>query len=228
MRGPSSIKAVVLAVWAGFFVWLVASGEIYRYIGPRTYWVVVFGAVAAAAATLLIAITGRRTGGGVDLIGALAMLLPVVIVFAVPRPSLGALAASHKLSGVPITAGTFQPAALGPGEKVSFAEIEYASESSKYAATVGITDGYPVELTGFVTHPAGLAAGNFALTRFSIYCCAADAVPHSVTIAPRDDKSYPDDRWLTIEGHLQDVDGDYVLVPESIRSIEEPEDPYIR
>jgi uncharacterized repeat protein (TIGR03943 family) len=228
MRFGGLGRAVVVAVWAGFFVWLLVSGEIYRYIGPRTYWVVVFGAVALGVVTLLMAFTGRGIPARTDAVGIAAMLLPIAVVLVVPQPSLGALAASHKLSGVPITAGTFQPQALGPGEEVSFAEIEYASESSKYAATIGITDGYPIDLTGFVTHPSGLDSGEFALTRFAIYCCAADVVPHSVTVAPKEAGEYSDDQWLTVDGHLEDRGGAYVLVPDTITKVEEPKDPYIR
>ena len=228
MRFGIITRAALFAIWAGFFIWLLASGEIYRYIGPRTYWVIVFGAVALAVTTLLMAVTGRAIAARMDAVGIAALLLLIAVVLVVPRPSLGALAASHKLSGVPLTAGTFQPQALGPGEEVSFPEIEYASESSKYAATVGITDRYPVDLTGFVTHPDGLDQGEFALTRFAIYCCAADVVPHSVTIAPKESAGYQDDQWLTINGELEDRDGDYVLVPDTIAKVDEPKDPYLR
>ena len=146
------------------------------------------------------------------------------MVLAVPKPSLGSLAASRKLSGS-FTSGVIQPQALAPGEEISFAEIQYASESSEYAANLGIVDGLPVALTGFVTHPDGVPEGHFALTRFSIYCCAADVVPFSVVVRA-EDGDVEDDTWLTISGTLEETDDGFVLVPEELTEVEEPKDPY--
>ena len=216
------LRGLVLAAWGAFFVWLLVSGEVLRYIGPRTQWVVVFGAVALVAAALGFW-TMRRDHSDGGAAGVAIMLLPIVAVLVVPKPSLGSLAASRKLSGGPVV--NIQPQPLGPGEEVSFPEIEYASESEEYAATNGITVGSEVELTGFVTSPEE-GNGVFALTRFSIFCCAADVVPHSVEIdAERD---YPDDAWLTVQGVLEERDGTFVVVARSIEEVPEPQDPYIR
>jgi uncharacterized repeat protein (TIGR03943 family) len=216
------VRGVVLAAWGAFFVWLLASREVLRYIGPRTQWVVVFGAVALTLAAIGFWFS-RREGASGTALGAAVMLLPIVAVIVVPKPSLGSLAASRKISGGPVV--SLQPQPLGPGDDVSFPEIEYASESQEYAATNGIIEGFEVELTGFVTHPDD-GATDFALTRFSIFCCAADVVPHSVEIDS--DRDYPSDVWLTVDGVLEDRDGTFVIVARSIEEIPEPEDPYLR
>ena len=225
------LRAGVLAAWSAFFVWLLLSGEVNRYIGPRTYWVVVFGALALGLAALAHLI-GRgdptRRASLSELLGFLALLLPLIAVLVVPTPSLGSLAASKKLAGGGIATGLARPQALGPGDEVSFAEIEYASESDEYAASVGISDGFPVELTGFVTRPDELPADRFALTRFSIYCCAADVVPHSVVVEAADLPQFESDQWLTVAGTLAERDGEFVVVPEEATPIEEPENPYLR
>lgn len=213
------LRGVVLAAWGAFFVWLLVSGEVLRYIGPRTQWVVVFGAVALAIAALGFWLTRSENAGGA--LGVAAMLLPIVAVIVVPEPSLGSLAASRKISGGPVV--SLQPQPLGPGDEVSFPEIEYASQSDEYAATNGIVEGFEVELTGFVTESE---AGDFALTRFSIFCCAADVVPHSVDVDAADD--YPSDTWLTVEGVLEERDGKLIVVATNIEEIPEPDDPYLR
>ena len=221
-----SLRALVLAAWAAFFVWLLVSGEVDRYIGPRTQWVVWFGAVAlgitALAQIAALRSTERRPAATPEVLGTLALLLPLVLVIAVPKPSLGSLAASRKLS---FTAGVIQPQALGPGDEISFAEIQYASESSEYATNLGIVDGLAVELTGFVTHPEGVPEGHFALTRFSIYCCAADVVPYSVVV--RGEEDFDDDTWLKVSGKLEETEDGFVLVPEELTEVEEPNDPYL-
>jgi uncharacterized repeat protein (TIGR03943 family) len=222
-----ALRTVVLAIWAGFFVWLLLTGEVNRYIGPRTQWVVVFGAVALIVATIAHVMrlrepkTSRVTSR--DALGLLAMLVPLVAVLAVPTPSLGSLAASRKITGT-FTSGVLQPRASDVDD-ISFTEIEYASDSAAFAQNVGISDGLPIELTGFVNRSDDLEGGDFRLTRFSIYCCAADVVPHSVTVvdAPA---SYEDDQWLTVTGTLAERAGEFVVVPESIEEVDEPKNPY--
>ena len=214
------LRGVVLAAWGAFFVWLLVSGEVLRYIGPRTQWVVVFGAVALilVAAGFWMSRAKQQAGA----LGVAVLLLPIVAVIVVPKPSLGSLAASRKLSGGPVV--SLQPQPLEPGDEVSVPEIEYASESSEYAAENGIVTGLEVELTGFVTESDG--AGDFDLTRFAIFCCAADVVPHSVPVDA--DRSYPADQWLTVSGVLEERDGTLVVVASSVEEIPEPQDPYLR
>ena len=214
------LRGVVLAAWGAFFVWLLVSGEVLRYIGPRTQWVVVFGAVALIAVAVGFWTSRDKQQAGA--IGVAVLLLPIVAVIVVPKPSLGSLAASRKLSGGPVV--SLQPQPLAPGEEVSFPEIEYASESSEYAAANGIVDGLEVELTGFVTASEGSA--DFDLTRFAIFCCAADVVPHSVPVDAG--RAYPADQWLTVRGSLEERDGTLVVVARSVEEIPEPQDPYLR
>ena len=222
------LRTFVLGVWAAFFVWLLVSGEVNRYIGPRTQWVVFFGAVALTVATIAHLVRLREPKGSRttvrDTLGLLSMLVPLIAVLAVPTPSLGSLAASRKITGT-FTSGVLQPRASDVDD-ISFTEIEYASDSAAFAQNVGIADGTPVELTGFVNNNDDLADGDFRLTRFSIYCCAADVVPHSVTI-DGDGQTYDDDQWLTVTGTLAEGDGEFVVVPESIEEVDEPKNPYL-
>lgn len=215
-------RAATLIAWATFFVWLLVSGEVYRYIGPRTQWVVVFGAVSlvlASAGSLWM----RRSDRSSDAVAGIVMLLPIIAVLVVPKPTLGSLAASRKLSGGP--ALVIQPGPPAAGGAVSFREIEYASASEEYAATSGISDGTDVELTGFVTEPRE-ATADFGVTRFSIFCCAADVVPHSVDVDA--DRSFATDTWITVHGVLERRNGTFIVVARSTERVSEPEDPYIR
>ncbi|MFN2389724.1 MAG: TIGR03943 family protein [Actinomycetota bacterium] len=229
------LHLVVVAAWAVFFVWLIATGEIVRYIGPRTKWVVWFGAAALIATGIALAVVARRPDprraaplGVGETIGILALLLPIVAVVVVPQPNLGALGASRKLIGGLAATGGFVP--VPDGGAVSFQEISFASRSPGYAASLGVSEGVPVDLTGFVTHPAGSPPGTFALTRFAIFCCAADATPYSVAVDPTGaagNDDFPDDTWLTVKGALARVDGSFVLLADDIIAVDEPKDPYV-
>ncbi|MFN2488638.1 MAG: TIGR03943 family protein [Actinomycetota bacterium] len=230
MNRAGFARMLVLALWSGFFAWLLVSGEVYRYIGPKTRWVVVFGAVMLGLAAIAQARSLRRTSEGVslsptELIALAAFMAPMAIIVLVPRPSLGSEAASRKSTGLVGAASSFVPVPQGDGE-ISFPEIQYASESQEYAAAVGLFEGYEIRLTGFVTHPDGGREGTFALTRFATFCCAADAVPYSVTVDPGGE-DYPDDSWLTVSGSLMNEGDEFVLQVERITETQEPDNPYI-
>lgn len=223
-----ALRAFVLGAWAAFFGWLWLSGEMTRYLGPRTYWVVVFGSVTLTLAALghLWGIRGRPFAPErSDLWGAALLLLPLVAVVAIPNAQLGAQAASRKAS-----AGGFAAAALlpvpEPGGEISFREIHYASESDTYAASAGIVGGIEVELTGFVTHPDG-GEGTFSLTRFYVSCCAADAIPYSVPISVPGAADRPDDSWIRVQGTLTDTGDGFVVDAERIEPTSPPRDPYL-
>jgi putative membrane protein len=222
-------RALALAAWAAFFWWLALSGEMTRYLGPRTYWVAWFGAIVLSAAALAHLLTARagdpRRPSGRELGGFLLLLAPVLIVFAVPQPELGALAAARRTAGVGTVASSIPRPPANPGE-IGFSEIYYASQSFEYAQAVGIVDGTGVDLTGFVTHPKKGPEGTFSLTRFYVSCCAADAVPYSVVVLSKGD--FPDDTWLRIEGTLGDTSDDgFVIDPEDVVEVDEPKNPYL-
>jgi len=222
------LRAVALASWAGFFIWLRMTGEVTRYLGPRTYWVVTFGGAALAAGAIVHFATLKTTAassrvGLRESLGMLVLVLPIVAVVMVPGADLGALAASRKnaASGVASVSGLVpEPDAE---REVQFLDVHYANQSDSYAAAMGIAEGLEIELTGFVTHPAG--AETFALTRFYVSCCAADAIPYSVTVVGESD--YPDDTWLKVGGRVINRGGRFVLSPSDIERVTKPKDPYL-
>jgi uncharacterized repeat protein (TIGR03943 family) len=229
MNRAGLARMVVLALWSGFFAWLLVSDEVLRYIGPRTRWVVVLGALMLGL-TAIAQARSLRAGADVrlsltEMVALTAFLAPMAVIVLIPRPSLGSEAALRKATGVVGAASSFMPVPQ-QGAEVSFPEIQYASESQEYAAAMGIFDGYEVKLTGFVTHPSGGREEAFALTRFATFCCAADAVPYSVTV-DQAGGDYQDDTWLTVSGALVFEGDEFVLKAKRIVATEEPKNPYI-
>ncbi|MDP9068398.1 MAG: TIGR03943 family protein [Actinomycetota bacterium] len=227
MRGIGGPRTVVLALWSAFFVWLLLSGKVNVYIGPRTYWVIVFGAVclvAATAGSLVLSRPEQEASTAGSTRGYLVMLAPILLVLAVPEPSLGALAASRK------TAGAGSLAALQPrasdGE-MSFQEISYALTSEEYATSLGLVEGYEIDVTGFVAEPSAEAPGALVLGRFSIFCCAADAVPYTIPVQVSDASAWEPDTWLRVRGSLAREGDGLVVVAEHVEKVDVPDDPYI-
>lgn len=221
------VMAATLFGWGAFLLWMALSNTMARFLGPRTYWVAWFGATTLLVSGLTtgwhaLRSTGPRAGRA-DWAGVLLLVLPIALVLAMPTPQLGAQAASRKAVGVGALS-SFVPPPTG-SEEIGLEEIHYAGMSREYADQVGIVEGAEVELTGFVTHPKSVTMGTFALTRFYISCCAADAVPYSVAIQA--DEDLIDDTWLRVSGTLQRDGEGFVVVPADIRPIEEPSTPYL-
>lgn len=230
MNGARLVRAGVLGVWGGFFLWLWTTGEMTRYLGPRTEWVALFGGVtlaAAAAATAVLARDGARTSvPSREWVGMLVVVAPLITLLAVPGAGLGSLAASRRAPGEggSLAAGLTDPV---PGEGApSFDDIHFARDSEEYAAAAGISDGMKIELTGFAAHYDDTPEAMFHLTRFFVSCCAADAVPYSVPVVSN--MELEEDQWVRVTGTLETTPQyGYVLEPTSIEKISEPDDPYL-
>lgn len=219
----------VMVVWGAFLLWIAASGAMTRFLGPRTYWVAWFGAAGLLIAGVFTTLQAVRSRGprarGADAMGVAVLLAPLLLVAALPAPRLGAQAASRKASAVGALA-SFVPPPRSDG-RVGLEEIHYASISLEYADSVGITDGLDVSLIGFVTHPKRAPEGVFAVTRFYISCCAADAVPYSVVVDPGTSPDLPDDTWIRVEGTLARTPDGFIVNASEITQIDEPDSPYL-
>ena len=222
------LRGGVLLVWAAFLAFLWFSGEVSRYLGPRTYWVVIFGFVALGAAGLGHLVTARSSEPRrIDLrevAGMLVLLSPLLAIALVPNAGLGALAASRKSASGVGAGAAFAPAPESDDE-ISFIHIQYASESDEYAASAGIAEGLEVDLVGFVSEAD---EGNYELTRFYVSCCAADAIPYSASIHAGDRATgYREDQWLRVRGRLVDAGGEWAVEPVMIGPVPAPDDPYL-
>jgi putative membrane protein len=221
-------RGLVLSAWAGFFAWLRLSGEVTRYLGPRTYWVVTFGGAALAIAALAHLVTGWRTSWSIrkaDVAAIVVLLVPILAVVLVPRAELGSLAASRKSTGGGLASVSSVIPEPDANREIQFIDLHYANESSSYANAMGIVEGMPIELTGFVTHPPESPEDGFALTRFYVSCCAADAIPYSVMVIEESD--FSDDTWLNIAGNIQLVGDQFAVVASRVERIDAPKDPYL-
>lgn len=224
-----ALRGAVLGLWSGFFAWLWLSGEMTRYLGPRTYWVIVFGAIALglAAAGHALGLRARdpRHLTAPDMMGAVVLLLPMALGLVLLDAQLGAQAASRKASTGGFAAASLVPVPE-PGQEISFREVHYASESEEYAVSAGIAPGVDVVLVGFVTRDDEIPTA-FSLTRFYVSCCAADAIPYSVPVSAAGDSQPSEDQWLRVAGRLVEHQGDWVLDASSVRPVEPPKDPYL-
>ena len=90
-------------------------------------------------------------------------------------------------------------------------------------------------LTGFVTEDDDVSdPHHFLLTRFSIGCCAADAIAVFVRVELDNHHIPPADAWVEVEGTLQQgpppepgsVPGPPILVATDVREADQPDEVY--
>jgi putative membrane protein len=234
--GTATVRTVLLAMWAGLFVYLWLADEATRYLGPRTQWVIVFGAITltlAAAAHAVYAFAqrpGRRVSRG-EALGALALLVPLAAILATPRAELGAYAAERKWSTQDVVA-SLRPVARtgevvgGADSEPSFAEVATVVLQPELSGLYGLAAGSSLNVDGLVVHRSG-TSGTFGLARFMISCCVADAIPVIVPIDPGTTATPPQDTWLDVSGSLERRGGELVVAAREMTQVEAPETPYL-
>jgi uncharacterized repeat protein (TIGR03943 family) len=232
----------MLVLFVGLLVIrLVVTKGYLSYVRPDLWWLLL---VAGAVMTIVSGITlwtasegslrskelhpGHGSGAG------WLLLLPLFALMAIEPAPLGAYAAgfrSARLPGIDATA-TFPPLPPPDGGAIPLSLSDFSGRA--IYGDPGELDGVRVRLTGFVTPDPDLPDG-FALTRFYVGCCAADAIPVQV-IVHGGGEPLAADTWLEVEGTWRQPDEPVPLErrqlarvhldAEAVRVIEEPEAPY--
>jgi uncharacterized repeat protein (TIGR03943 family) len=229
-----NLRTLVLTSWCFFLTWLWLTGETLRYLGPRTQWLVPFGALTLAVTALAYARStdqqappSRPTSR--EAAGLVALLLPIVAGTLLVSTQLGALAASKKLTARGIDPSALAELASRNAAQLSFLQVNVAGHNAEFASQNGIEAGRPVRLVGFVLHDPKRTDGSFELARFYITCCVADALPLAVTIEPADTRppAFKRDDWLSVRGELVRSHRELRLRAARIEKVKAPRDPYL-
>lgn len=240
------LRAAILIVWAGFFVALWFGGDADRYLGPRTTWVVPFGAITLSLAAIGYGLlTLRDIGDGsrkrlttLESVSYFALLIPILAVFIAPRAELGAQAARKKSTNASLAAvelgkdrkaaaraATSAAAANDQVAKIDFLSLASVTTDPGYAKDIGVKAGTRVRFIGFTVRTG--KPDRFQLARFLISCCAADAVPVFVEVKAMGNEIPADNEWVDVAGRLGRHDGTLLVEAESLTPTEQPNDPYL-
>lgn len=225
-----ALRGAGLVAWAAFFDYLWLSGRSVDYVGPRTTWVVVFGAIALTAASVLYVsgvLTRHETARpSVTELGRLVIIVsPIALAATAPSVTLGAQAVDQKRTADGATSLARLEAYDG---SIRLYELAAAASNPQWAAERGIADGVRVEFDGFVSKVHD--DGSIELSRFLASCCAADAMPYSVDVqlpagAARREKN----EWLLVRGQVvEPPEGEraFAVTADEVESIDRPIDAY--
>ncbi|NJJ40321.1 TIGR03943 family putative permease subunit [Paenibacillus apii] len=179
-----------------------------------------------------------------------AFLFPLLLGFALPDRALGSVAAASK--GVALTfaserngdAARFRTSDPFAAEFAALARKLYAQPvipvyPQIFSETLGALDQYKqdfkgreVVVSGFLyrenNHDLG---GRFAVSRFLVQCCTADATPLGILVNAGQQKSLPADTWIKVRGKLQIVvyksKETLQIDAESVTPLKQPSTPYV-
>jgi putative membrane protein len=228
-----TVRALVLAAWAGLFLWLWLSGESVRYLGPRTQWVVPVGAVGLSLAVIgYLHATRAHSTARVslrELLGLAGLLVPIVAAATLAQAQLGSLAASNKLSSRGVDPSAIARLASQDASEIGFVQLHATGDDADLAGELGIAAGKPVRLTGFVSSDPAGRRGLFELSRFYMTCCVADAIPVGVHVDPgalRTGELQKND-WLEVTGVLEHGRGEWIVRAGELARVDAPSDPYL-
>ena len=196
-------RSLLLVVLGATAVWLWWSGEALNYVRPGLVpWLGVGGVVVVLLGLLppfglLGDQTARADGHGghrhAARVGWL-LLVPVLVVMVVQPAALGSYAVSSR-SAVPGGGdGGFQPLAAPVRGAVPMSMAEFVTRAVRDPGQS--LAGVRVRLVGFVAPNPG---GGYRLTRFVIFCCAADAQALQAVVRG-DPRQRARDQWLEVEG----------------------------
>lgn len=224
------LRATGLVAWAGFFNYLWLSGRSVDYVGPRTTWVVVFGAIALTLASALYVsgLLARHEAPrpSVRELGRLVIVIsPIALAATAPSVTLGAQAVDQKRTADGATSLARLEAYDG---SIRLYELAAAAYSPQFAAENGVAGGVLVEFDGFVSKVH--EDGSIELSRFLASCCAADAMPYSVDISLPAGTSPPEkNQWLLVRGQVVEPTSGgraFSVAATEVEAIERPADAY--
>ncbi|MEV6640533.1 TIGR03943 family protein [Amycolatopsis sp. NPDC051371] len=231
---------ILLILLGGALVKIAVNGDYLRYVKPAQQpWIIVGGAVMVLLGAVAIvrdllaarakAVDHDHDGHSHSARPAWLLLVPVLAVFLVAPPALGADSVIRTEARVPASAAAANAAAFPPlpaGNVVPLAVNEFVSRAGWDAS--GTLDNRTVSLTGFVVH----TGGRTLLARLVISCCAADAFPVTVHLRGGEADPLASDAWIRVTGQVvpgtatkdNSYTPDFTLA--SIATVPAPKDPY--
>jgi uncharacterized repeat protein (TIGR03943 family) len=159
------------------------------------------------------------------------VLLPLVLGLVVAPRALGTSAlGGERVTRLLLTFAPGSPAAARPPKPNE--ALDDVGPLLAYLRQVGSASvGQPVRVTGMVMTSDALGAGEFALLRYAIAHCVADARPVALLVVAPTLPAVRPDQWVEIDGEVasREREGDRLvtIVARRITPVEEPRNPYL-
>ncbi len=187
-------QGVVVALLAAVLVRLALTGEYLRFVLPWMRWPLLITGLVLLVMAIRPAL---GLGGSAERVpwATWLLLLPVLIVFAVAPPPLGAYLAERRSAQPPPRPASQSVVRVHHGGgPVDLGLDEFTWGAAQPDDVMGLT-GATLRVEGFVSTDH---QGGWYLTRLVIFCCAADAVVERIKILGH--PAPPRDQWVRVTG----------------------------
>jgi len=233
------LKCLLLALWAGFFAWLVVFGQghLARLLHPKLWWLVVCGAIVLlqflAVSCGKPATTTREVSLWWRWPTFLILLVPLLYGIMLPKARFNAQTFAHRTVQAPdgslvqtAQATPVQPAdeEEGEGETAEVPLTRLNDQAARYA-------GKEVETVCQGMRDPQLPEDLMICYRFLINCCAADARPVFILVKKTGQAFPGNDSWVRVKGPLSLYENRGFTIPmitaETLNAEKEPAFPFL-
>ena len=231
---------ILLLLLGGALLKIALNGDYLRYVKPSQQpWMIAGGAVMIGLGALAIIgdlLASRRateTPRGHEhhhpARSAWLLMVPVLAVFLVAPPALGADSVTRTEARAPLSATATDAAAFPPLPAEDVVPLRMSDFVSRAGWDGnGTLNGRTIALSGFVVQ----SEGSTLLARMVISCCAADAYPVTVKLTGDAAHAYKSDAWIEVTGTVvpgtatkaNSYTPDFTVA--TIRPVLVPQDPY--
>jgi uncharacterized repeat protein (TIGR03943 family) len=237
------LDALAITIWGILMLQYWLTGKLYLLIHPNFFGLVIFCGIALLMIGLLKmrevwrqrrrAVTANvqhlnlfPPGWGSALLLAVAILGLMVTPRVFASDTALQLGVTDLLSSGRVQPQSFRPS-IRPEER---SLVDWARTLNVYPEPDSYI-GQKAKVQGFVIHPPDIGEEYIFLARFVITCCAADAYPVGLPVKlPENQKRYPPDTWLEVEGEMttETLAGkrNLTIAANSIKEIPQPRNPY--
>jgi uncharacterized repeat protein (TIGR03943 family) len=229
---------ILLVLLGGALLKISLTGTYLRYVKPSHQWLLIAGGsvmVLLAGVSIIREIRGARDEDGHGHVHSARtvwlLVLPVLAVFLIGPPSLGADSVERAAGNAPPVPsnegdGSALFAALPTAEPIALPLSDF---SARAAWDKGNSlNNRRVRLIGFVVQEGT----DTYVARLAISCCAADAFPVKIRLLGRELSNLADNSWIEVDVTLRPGTAtranEYVpsVTTHTVRRIAQPEDPY--
>lgn len=220
---------LVLAAWAALFWFLLVTGRDAFYLSTRTDWVVPVAAVLLTSAAIGRLASARAAAPEPlrrrELWIMALMVVPVLLVMALPPATLGAFSAGTRVgfagAGFSASAG-----GVGAGE-LTLIDVAAAQTTPEGERDLTKRAGETVAFVGFVVRYPDTPADELMLTRYVVSCCVADATVAQVRVVNATPGAFEDNEWVEVTGTIYPLGREVIVNASAVRAVPRPERPYL-
>ena len=195
------LPAIVYVIWLNAYYWLLKGGRYKAFIQPK-FWPLLILALLlllafSAAFISQFSLQSRRPLKFDAWAKAAILMVPVFFLLTIYGRSLGTDAFSKRAlntgqSVIQRDANQLKlPSRTSTGQATSL--LNLLADAEKF-------DGKRVTAEGMVYRSVKSGDNTFMLFRFAVVCCAADAMPLSVTVKHTANEALNNDAWVRVDG----------------------------